>query len=530
MAGLEIRLLGELRILRDGEILPLPHSKKTRALLAYLALQGGAQRRDDLCEMFWDAPDDPRGALRWSLAKLRPLLNDGTLERLAADRERVAFVRGGAAVDLLDAEAAIDDGIEAMDAGGLARLEAMFAGRALAGMELPRQPAFESWRMSQEERARGLHLRLLDARLRRAETPGAEIAILRRRLEVGPDDEAVHVALVEALKRSGDRAGAERQAELSGRTVGAIADGGEANFRARLRAAGGRTAMAAAPETPYPQEVRYCTGGDGMRIAYASVGEGAPLVKTGNWLNHLELDWESPIWRGLFLRLSSRRTLVRYDGRGSGLSDWEAEDLSLQAYVDDLEAVVDAAGLKRFPLFAMSQGCGVAVAYAARHPERVSGLILLGGFARGWRLSSSPKVIAQYEAVKALMTEGWGGDVAAYRQMFTSLVQPGASANEFAWFDAIQRATTSGANSARLLEAMGWLDVRDLLEEVRAPTLVLHSRGDQFVPIKRGQELAAGVKDARFVGLASDNHVIRADEPAFERLIDEIDAFLAEDG
>jgi pimeloyl-ACP methyl ester carboxylesterase/DNA-binding SARP family transcriptional activator len=530
MAELEIRLLGELRIVRDGEIQPLPQSKKTRALLAYLTLQRGPHRRDDLCEIFWDAPDDPRGALRWSLAKLRPLVNDEALERLAADRERVAFVRSGAAVDLLDAEAAMDEGIETMGAVELARLEAKFAGRALAGMELPRHPAFESWRMSQEERARRLHLRLLDARLTRAETPDAEIAILRRRLAVDPEDEAVHVALVEALKRGGDSAGAERQIELSGRTLGAIVDKGDVSFRSRLRAAGGRAAEGAAPrEAPHRQDVRYCAGRDQVRIAYAAIGEGPPLVKIANWLNHLEFDWESPIWRGLLMRLSSGRTLVRYDARGSGLSDWDAEDLSLDAYVNDLEAVVDAIGLKRFPIFAMSQGCCVALAYAARHPERVSRLILLGGFARGWRLSSSAKLIDRYEAVMSLMRSGWGGDVAAFRQMFTSLFQPRASTSELEWYDAIQRATTSGANSARLLESMGWLDVRDLLDEIRAPTLVLHSRGDQFVPAKRGQELAAGVKGARFVGLASDNHVISESEPAFARLIEEIEAFLAED-
>jgi len=312
--------------------------------------------------------------------------------------------------------------------------------------------------------------------------------------------------------------------------LGAIAKGGEASFRSRLRAVGGRTAERAARRgAPHRQDVRYCTAPDGVRIAYSAVGEGPPLVKIGNWLNHLELDWESPIWRGLFQRLLSGRTLVRYDARGSGLSDWAAEDLSLEAYVNDLEAVVDGLGLKRFPIFAMSQGCCVAVAYAARHPERVSRLILLGGYERGWRLSSSPKLIERYEAVKALMAGGWGGDVAAFRRMFTTLFQPGAGATELEWFDAIQRSTTSGANAARLLESMGRLDVRDLLEAVRAPTLVLHSRGDRFAPVRRGQELAARIRGARFVGLASDNHVIHEDEPAFERMIEEIDVFLAED-
>ncbi len=526
MAGLEIRLLGEFRILRDGEALALPQSRKTRALLAYLALQRGQQRRDDLCEIFWDAPDDPRGALRWSLAKLRPLVNDA-VERIAADRDHVAFVREGVHVDLLEIEARLGAGVQDLDGDALERLEALFEGRPLAGLELPHQLAFESWRVSQEERARALHLRIIDALLKRAERPDAAIPILRRRIAVCPEDEAAHVALVEALQRGGDRAGAERQVELSERTLSEYGPVDASRLRAPLRAAAGRTADGARAPAMH-QEVRYCAASDGVRVAYATVGAGPPLLKTANWLNHLEYDWESPIWRGLFQRLSSRRMLIRYDERGNGLSDWDVTDLSLEAYVSDLEAVAEAVGLKRFPIFAISQGCCVAVEYAARWPERVSRLILYGGFARGWRLTSSANVIAQIEAMKVLMTHGWGANAPAFRQMFTSLFLPRGLPAEFEWFDAMQKASTSGENAARLMESFGWLDVRHRLAEVRAPTLVLHSRGDQFVPIKRGQELAAGIKDARFVGLPSENHLIKQDEPAFERLIAEIEDFLAE--
>jgi pimeloyl-ACP methyl ester carboxylesterase/DNA-binding SARP family transcriptional activator len=522
-------LLGEFRILRDGKAVPLPQSRKTRALMAYLALQRGPQRRDDLCQIFWDAPDDPRGALRWSLAKLRPLVNDAA-ERIVADRDRVAFVREGARVDLLEVEAALEGGNQALDDAALARLESMFEGRALAGLELPQQPAFDSWRVSQEERARDLHLRILDAQLRRAPGPDAEVRILRRRLAVCPEDEPAHVALVDALQRSGDRAGAERQVELSGRTLAGLGpvDGGR--LRAALKGTGGRTVDGSeSRDTALRQDVRYCAAGDGVRIAYATVGAGPPLLKTANWLNHLEYDWESPIWQGLFRRLSSRHRLIRYDERGNGLSAWDARDLSLEAYVNDLEAVAGAVGLTRFPILAISQGCCVAVEYAARWPERVSGLILYGGYARGWRLTSSADLIAQGEAMKVLMTHGWGANAPAFRQMFTSLFLPHGAPAEFEWFDAMQRASTSGENAARLMESFGWLDVRHRLAEVQAPTLVLHSRGDQFVPFKRGQELAAGIRGARFVGLPSENHLIKQDEPAFERLVSEIDAFLAED-
>jgi len=283
-----------------------------------------------------------------------------------------------------------------------------------------------------------------------------------------------------------------------------------------------------APAKPVEQQIRYCKAADGVRIAYASVGGGPPLLKTANWLNHLEYDWDGPVWPELFLRLSAGHTLIRYDERGNGLSDWNAKDLSLEAFVQDMEAVVDATGAERFPILAISQGGSVAIEYAARHPERVSRLILLNAFAHGWRTWSKGLITAA-EAIKVLMANAWGGESPAFRQMFTSLMLPGGSSQQWDWFDAMQRATTSPKNAARLFESFGQMDVRHRLAEVRAPTLVLHSRDDQLVPATNGQEIAAGITGARFVGLPSKNHILLADEPAFVRLVDEIQDFLAQD-
>jgi pimeloyl-ACP methyl ester carboxylesterase len=277
---------------------------------------------------------------------------------------------------------------------------------------------------------------------------------------------------------------------------------------------------------PVEQKIQYCRAADGVRIAYAKVGDGPPLLKTANWLNHLELDWDGPVWGQLFRCLSSNHTLVRYDERGNGLSDWNAEALSLEAYVQDMEAVVDAAGADRFPIFAISQGGCVAIEYAARHPERVSRLILLNAFAHGWRMWPPP-LIAAAEAIKVLMASAWGANSPAFRQMFATLMLPSASSQQWDWFDAMQRATTSPQVVTRLFESFGVMDVRHRLAQVRAPTLVLHSRDDQFISAKLGQQIAAGIAGARFVGLPSSNHILLANEPAFTRLTAEIGAFLA---
>jgi pimeloyl-ACP methyl ester carboxylesterase len=275
------------------------------------------------------------------------------------------------------------------------------------------------------------------------------------------------------------------------------------------------------------QSIRFCKAFDGVSIAYATVGDGPPLVKTANWMNHLEHDWESPIWRPFFDAMSARHTLIRYDERGNGLSDWNVEDFSLEAMVADLEAVVDTMGLERFPLLGLSQGCAVSIEYAARHPEKVSKLVLYGGYARGWR-SAPQSVQTRTEAMITLMQSGWGSDNPAFRQLFTSIFIPDATREIQDWFNEMQRTTTSPRNAVALMHALGKVDVSKRLPEVKAPTLVIHPRGDLTVPYSRAREMAVGIGGARFVTLENRNHVPLPHHASTQRMIQEIEAFLAD--
>ena len=274
------------------------------------------------------------------------------------------------------------------------------------------------------------------------------------------------------------------------------------------------------------QDVHFCTAADGVRIAYAEIGQGPPLVKAGNWLNHLEYDWQSPIWNPLLREISAGHRLIRYDARGNGLSDWEVDDISLDAFVRDLESVVEATGIKRFALLGISQGCAVSIAYAVRHPERVSHLVLYGGFARGRRKRGVPENIEQTNALLTLMRQGWGQANPAFRQIFTSLLMPDASTEQRQSFNEMQRVSTSPENAVRIKQTVDDIYVEDLLPHVTAPTLVLHCRDDAMHPFEEGRRLAAGIPGARFVALEGRNHIILENDPGWSRLLDEIRTFL----
>ena len=272
------------------------------------------------------------------------------------------------------------------------------------------------------------------------------------------------------------------------------------------------------------QQIRFCTSSDGARIAYASVGEGPPLVKAPNWMTHLEYELESPVWRHWFEALSGSHTIIRFDQRGCGLSDRDV-DISFDAWVADLEAVVEAAGLVRFPLLGISQGGAVAIEYAARHPERVSRLVLYGAFARG-RLNRGVSQ-AEHEALVTLLREGWARDTPTYRQLFTSISIPSAEQEQMRAFNEMQRVSTTGEMAARTLLAGGNIDVTHRLPEIDVPTLVLHALGDLSCPFAEGRLLAASLRNARLVALDSPNHIVLADEPAWPVLLAELDAFLS---
>lgn len=278
---------------------------------------------------------------------------------------------------------------------------------------------------------------------------------------------------------------------------------------------------------PMEQEIRFCTTADGVRIAYATAGDGPPLVKAANWLNHLEFDWRSPIWRHLLEEFGRDHLLVRYDERGNGLSDWNVDQFTFEAFVQDMESVVEALGLKRFPILGISQGGPVAIAYAVRHPEKVSHLILYGSYARGWAKRSLPSEdIERLLAQQTLIKLGWGQDNPAFRQLWTTLYIPDATQEQWQWFNDLHRVSTSPDNALRLLAELGKIDVVDLLPHVNVPTLVMHCRDEAVVPFEEGRLMASRIPAARFVPLEGRNHLLLESEPAWLVFVREVRRFL----
>jgi class 3 adenylate cyclase/pimeloyl-ACP methyl ester carboxylesterase len=276
------------------------------------------------------------------------------------------------------------------------------------------------------------------------------------------------------------------------------------------------------------QNIRYCTAADGVRLAYATVGSGPPLVRTAHWMGHLEYDWEFPIFRHLLLGLAKDFTVVRYDARGNELSDWDVGEISLDAWVSDLEIIVNAIGLDKFPLLGFSQGCAIAVAFAARYPERVSHLVLYGGYVTG-RMKRPGLTDADRErnsALTTLMKLGWGSDEPTFRQIFTSILMPTATKQQADAFNELERLSASPECAVRYFETVGNFDVRSLLPKVQAPTLVLHIRDDASNPIEQGRELAAGIPNARFVTMPGRNHVLLEQDPGVPIFFDEVRSFL----
>ncbi|HVS15708.1 MAG TPA: alpha/beta fold hydrolase [Thermoanaerobaculia bacterium] len=274
------------------------------------------------------------------------------------------------------------------------------------------------------------------------------------------------------------------------------------------------------------QTLGFCTTAGGVRLAYACAGQGPPLVKAANWLNHLEFDWRSPVWRHLFRELAADRTLVRYDERGTGLSDWNVEGFGFDQMVEDLEAVVDHLALERFDLFGISQGCAVSAAYAVRHPERVRRLVLYGGYARGWEKRGNTTAVEERRALLTLVRHGWGMRSQEFRDLWTRSFIPEGTAEQQRWWSELQKVSTSPENAAAILESFGRIDVCDLLPQVSVPTLVLHCRDDRVASLEQGEELARLIPGARFVVLESRNHLVLEHEPAWPVFLDEVRDFL----
>ncbi len=296
--------------------------------------------------------------------------------------------------------------------------------------------------------------------------------------------------------------------------------------------AGANTAAGANAEPPEAaggaaqahQKVRFCQSRDGTRIAYATTGSGPPLVRAGHWLTHLEHDWHSPVWRPVLDEFGRNFAVTRYDQRGNGLSDWSVGKFELGLFVDDLAAVVDAAGLERFTLYGTSQGAPVAIAYAVRHPDRVRRLVLHGGYVRG-RLLRSAAEREDAEALLTLMRHGWGKQGSPFIKAFTTMFIPDATLEQTQSVVDLQSKSTSPENAVRLRTAFDRIDVADLLGEVTTPTLVIHAHNDAIHPLDQGRDLAAGISGAEFVLLESANHIILPRESAWARLFEAIGDF-----
>lgn len=283
-------------------------------------------------------------------------------------------------------------------------------------------------------------------------------------------------------------------------------------------------------EAPLAQRVQLCVGPDGVQIAYARVGRGPPILKAPNWLNHIEYEWRSPVWGPVLTALAKNHELVRFDQRGTGLSDWDVEDISESAMISDMETVVQAAGLKQFALLGISQGCAYSIRYAVNHPDRVRCLVLFGGFTRGRLKRETADQQQLHDIGGTMIRQGWGSPNQAYRHFFTSNFIPDATIDQTTSFDELQRVSVSPENALRLWEVNGDVDVTELARKITVPTLVMHCEGDRIAPLEEGRRIAAQIPQARLVTLEGNNHVAMEGTPAFDTFFREFNSFLQEHG
>ena len=517
--SVEISLLDAFAVQIDGT--PVADAAWARrdaaALVKVLALAEGRRlHREQLLDRLWPELDVDGAGPRLHKA--------AHYARRAMDRPNAIVLRDemvalfpGVAVDI-DAVEFERDARAALEGGGATQANQVLD--RYGATLLPADP-YAEWAAESRERLDELRKELLRQARRWREV-----------LDQDPLDEQAHVALMREFAQAGDTHAALRQFERMDRTLRrelGVAPGTEAlrlreQLMRRLDDAG---AISPADLGRLEQEIRFCKTPDGITLAYASSGEGPPLVKAANWLTHVDDDWHSPVWRHWLTELSRRHRLIRYDVRGGGLSDWDIPAATFEDFVSDLETVVDQAGLHRFPLLGISQGAAVAVMYAARHPDRVTRLVLYGGYAQGTAVRArTEEQRRKHEVEMELMRLGWGRDEATFRQFFTTQFMPGGSKELWDAFNDLQFKTSSPENAARVLKVNGQVDIVDIAPQVRAPTLVLHARDDRRPPLEQGRLLASLIPNSRFVVLESSNHILLADEPAWSVFLAEVEAFL----
>ncbi|WP_114284521.1 alpha/beta fold hydrolase [Candidatus Halocynthiibacter alkanivorans] len=535
MTQLFLKLLGGFEA-RAGASAVVPEfpRKKATALLAVLASPVGRGRsRDELCGLLWGnfADEQARDSLRQTLFVMRKMIPDNvgpfaSGDTLVLDAEHIATDVGS--FEAAAANASTD---------GLERAFELYTGEFLQGFAL-REDEFESWLSAERRRLENLALSVMGRLLmhyRRASRHDAAIQVAGRALDIDPLQEDLHRTLIQCYVAVGRNGQARQQyqkcAELLERELG-IVPSLETQKACELGPARDLHNKVSRHETSVSrkatQRIRFCKAFDGVQIAYATAGQGPPLVKAPHWLTHLDCEWDSPVWRHFLEEFSSNRTLIRFDQRGNGLSDWNVEDISFEAFVRDLEAVVDAAGLDRFSLIGMSQGCPISIAYTALNPDRVSRLILHGGIIKG-QAKRGLVDEEESEALHTLMKIGWGRDNPSLRQMYTTNLIPGGTKEQMDWYNELMRISTSPENAPRLRHAFSMMDVTPLLSQVKVPTLILRSRNDAIAPIEDSQILAAEIQGSRFVSLESDNHILLEQEPAWPLFVEQVQEFLGHD-
>jgi len=537
---ISVSALGGLSIRSPvGEEITFP-TKKCRGLLVYLAISRGKPRsREHLAGLLWSrsAEEQARASLRQTLAALRkasevldiPLLNVGT--------DNIALATEAVVADVLELEDCASQGTTE----ALQQIAELYQGDFLDGFSL-RERSFDEWVSQERNRLQHLAVNGMQTLLAQQEQVGATIEgiqVAQKLLLIDPLQESTHRALMRLYRKAGHREQALQQYETCRALLHDELDvepdvSTRALYQEVLASNATGTATVAAEisepkkdaDPGIKQAIRFCSTEDGKRISYATSGSGPPLVKTANWLSHLEFDWRSPVWRHWLEALSADHTLVRYDPGGCGLSDWDVDQISFDSWLRELEAVVAAARLDRFPLLGISQGGAIAIAYAVLYPERVTHLILYGAYARG-KFKRDPSEQGKEElALAQLVKLGWGKDNPAFRQVFTTLFIPEGTAEQHKWFNDLQRVSMSPDNAAKFIQALGEIDVEELLPQVRVPTLVLHAENDARVSFNEGRLLASQIPDAIFVPLSGNNHILLEDEPAWPQFLAAVRDFL----
>ncbi|MFG1497928.1 alpha/beta fold hydrolase [Saccharospirillum sp. HFRX-1] len=519
-----VKTLGELELTGtwDDQILKLPSSKRTRALLAYLAMTGRPHRRERLCEVFWKLPDDPRGALRWSLSKIRGLVNYGDVERLVADRERVSLLMDDIEIDVRSLALQID--MPTISTTRLKEISLQLKEPFLDGLDLADQELYQQWLSSERLAVKKLRIKVLSLLAQHPSLDQVEQLHWARSWEAL---DSYNPLAANRLLVSLDNLGLEQERlNLSERFAERFMKAGipwdGANDSDNEPVAAPSPAHKSARDLSPRQRIKFCTAADGVQLAHMSVGQGTPVVKAGSWMSSLAKDWDTPTWSPIYRALEEQHQFIRYDQRGCGLSDRQPGPFQYEDWVTDLETVVDANNLDRFALFGMSQGAAIAVDYAARHPERVSHLVLFGAFPVGWRHGKKGAINTAREtrAMIEMGMVGWEKDDPAILRLLSVLFMPTADVSEILWFTNYLRETTSREIARRSLYLIGDVDVTEQLAKVQAPTLVAHSLGDKTIPVSAGRDIVTAVPNAEFCALESQNHILLGREPATQDFID----------